>query len=1015
MRVERLCLEAFGPFVQRQEIDFSRLEGRSPFLIQGPTGAGKTTILDAICFALYGASSGGEREARNLRCDFAPDHAATEVCLEWSLGQRRFRVLRRPERLRPKIRGAGFTRQPAEATLWRLDDGPAKVLASGWAPVGEACQQLLGFSQEQFRQVVILPQGQFRRLLMADSREREAVLATLFQTGFYQRLTEALKERARGAAEQIRQLLQAGQNILAQAEAENADALAARIDALAEDLRQSQDARERLRQAEQAARQALNQAQAQAAALDELAQAQSAAADLAAQAPAMDQLRQALARAQSAAALEDVAQNSGQAVDHAQKSADALALRQGLEAKAGQALQKANQALEAERAREAERQSARERLEGLAALEKTVAGLEQAAADLARLQQEAQAAQQAQTAAEDDLAARQTQAQQAAAALERARALAGQLEGLESLAQQAARQRQDALALAELAAQEPGQTRAADRAGQQARDAQDALSQAQRRHGQLLRLWRDGQAAALAAGLAPGAPCPVCGSTNHPAPAEGEPNAPDQKALEAAEQAVERARQALAELERQAERTARDLVELRRRQEELRLALGPLAEESPEELARRANEANESLAQAERAGQSLPALQAAQVAAQGALAQAQAALLAAQARAQDLARQTAAQRALHAERAQNTPEQLRPPGALAQASRQAREQLTRLESALERARTAHDLAARDLAAAQAARQAAEQVAAQAAQRAALAQAELARRLALAGFAKEAQMTAARMEEKTMAEGQRALQDFAAAQAAAAGRLARAQAAAASLSRPDLSALELAANQAAKALERAIDAGGQLAQRLRQARAWQDELGRLTSQVAALEQDHGVIGRVAEAAGGQNAMGVTLQRFVLATLLDEVLEAASRRLGRMSRGRYALRRAVDRQDRRKAAGLDLMVDDDHHGSQRPVSTLSGGESFLASLALALALAEVVQAHAGGVRLETIFIDEGFGSLDAEALDLAMAALIDLRDGGRAVGVISHVEEMKERIDARLEIIPGRRGSVARLSL
>ena len=146
----------------------------------------------------------------------------------------------------------------------------------------------------------------------------------------------------------------------------------------------------------------------------------------------------------------------------------------------------------------------------------------------------------------------------------------------------------------------------------------------------------------------------------------------------------------------------------------------------------------------------------------------------------------------------------------------------------------------------------------------------------------------------------------------------------------------------------------------------------------------------------------------------MLDAASRRLSLMSRGRYYLRRAQDRTDRRRVAGLDLLVYDDHHGTERPVHTLSGGESFLASLALALGLAEVVQARAGGIQLDTIFIDEGFGSLDAEALDLAMQALADLSsDGGRMVGVISHVEELKERMDARLEIIPGRDGSSARL--
>jgi exonuclease SbcC len=161
--------------------------------------------------------------------------------------------------------------------------------------------------------------------------------------------------------------------------------------------------------------------------------------------------------------------------------------------------------------------------------------------------------------------------------------------------------------------------------------------------------------------------------------------------------------------------------------------------------------------------------------------------------------------------------------------------------------------------------------------------------------------------------------------------------------------------------------------------------------------------------------MTFQRFVLAALLDEVLIAASQRLRLMSRGRFDLQRAREHIDRRTAGGLDLVVYDAYTGTTRPVNTLSGGESFLASLSLALGLSDVVQAYSGGVTLQTLFVDEGFGSLDPEALDLAFRALVDLQGGGRLVGIISHVPELKERIEARLEVIPGRGGSMVRFLL
>lgn len=177
----------------------------------------------------------------------------------------------------------------------------------------------------------------------------------------------------------------------------------------------------------------------------------------------------------------------------------------------------------------------------------------------------------------------------------------------------------------------------------------------------------------------------------------------------------------------------------------------------------------------------------------------------------------------------------------------------------------------------------------------------------------------------------------------------------------------------------------------------------------VREDWQLLSRLSDAASGRAGRKITLQRYVLAYRLDEVLGRASERLRRMTHGRYALRRSEGSGDGRRTAGLDLEVFDGRTGRMRPVSSLSGGECFLASLSLALALAEVVQARAGGVRLDTIFIDEGFGSLDPEALDLALGTLQRLQEGGRMVGIISHVEELKNQIAAQIAILSGPAGS------
>jgi DNA repair protein SbcC/Rad50 len=250
-------------------------------------------------------------------------------------------------------------------------------------------------------------------------------------------------------------------------------------------------------------------------------------------------------------------------------------------------------------------------------------------------------------------------------------------------------------------------------------------------------------------------------------------------------------------------------------------------------------------------------------------------------------------------------------------------------------------------------------------------------------------------------------------AAARERAERGAAAIAGLTEPDLPALE----EAVRACRAQVEA---VLERLSQNRAEQHKLTHIhglleaiSRETGAIEAEYRVVGHLADIANGDNGRRLTFQRYVLAALLDDVLGAASLRLKAMSRGRYLLQRREDVADARRAGGLDLEVFDDYTGRTRPASTLSGGEGFMASLSLALGLSDVVQAYAGGVQLDTLFIDEGFGSLDPESLDMAMKALIDLQQHGRTVGVISHVEEMKQQIDLAIEVVQGVRGSRVRL--
>jgi exonuclease SbcC len=228
-------------------------------------------------------------------------------------------------------------------------------------------------------------------------------------------------------------------------------------------------------------------------------------------------------------------------------------------------------------------------------------------------------------------------------------------------------------------------------------------------------------------------------------------------------------------------------------------------------------------------------------------------------------------------------------------------------------------------------------------------------------------------------------------------------------RPDLEVLEIALGEKTAVYNQADEMWRNIDGRNKQLQDIHKKLDLTHEKNEALEAEYKVIGTLSDVASGQTGNKISLQRFVLSVLLDDVLIQASQRLRLMSKGRYELVRKEDRAKGNKASGLELEVEDGYTGKTRSVATLSGGESFLAALSLALGLSDVVQSYAGGIKLDTLFIDEGFGSLDPESLDLAVRTLIDLQASGRMIGIISHVSELKEQMALRMDVISERNGS------
>ena len=331
-------------------------------------------------------------------------------------------------------------------------------------------------------------------------------------------------------------------------------------------------------------------------------------------------------------------------------------------------------------------------------------------------------------------------------------------------------------------------------------------------------------------------------------------------------------------------------------------------------------------------------------------------------------------------------------------------------------RKAEAQAGRDLATCTADRNSATTKAAAAANDADSAEKVFSARVTDAGFSSVEDYTAAKLPAGRIRELETAVTDHEQQAAAAKERQERAAKAAEGLQAPDMEKTKDAANAARDEVAKAVAHETTLGKVVKDLVRWGESLDLIAGKMRRLDAEHGVIGRLAEVASGKNPRRISFQRFVQAIHLDRVLQKANQRLRAMTGGRYILQRAEEEENRQVPGGLSIVVLDNLTQKMRPVNTLSGGETFQASLSLALGLADVVTSRTGGVRLDTIFVDEGFGSLDSEALDLAISTLQSLEHAGRTVGIISHVPELRERFaECRLQITPARRGSHAEFVL
>ena len=1092
MILHNLEFEAFMAYPKRQEINFDTLNNAGIFLLNGPTGAGKTTILDAICYALYGETS-SDRESAKLHSTYAA-HSGTKprVLLDVTLHGKRLRIDRTPAYNKPITRGARkgqMREESAKATLAELAPGADPADEKAWTPISSSVAEVnrtiaerTHLTKEQFLKIVLLPQGQFAQFLKSKPKERKELLKKMFPVEHYEQLFAALTEEAKTAQQEVAQDENTQRGYLERARAEML-ALQALLDAVDTDAegtdtegsavegsveageapenltaenvtaetldawvaggverarktsaREKQEQQRLTDEADQNTRLLAERAQLQAdwreyeqlcerrtrlteradehkAQREELAQAR-AAAPLHAQYAQVHAESQALtARQQEQAACASALDESGRALLTAlrdEETAEDVTFPEETTFAALPSLEPAEQQTQLEAL-----------LDTLRALQKKDAQLTDEEAAAATLLKQANALEQDKSRAEKTLSDLTAAAEQLAEELagystaDEERTLAAHLVTEAQQKHDAAQQMQQKLdASAAAVAEAEKQSKRTATAEQKAQEkwqasAQQALAATEEfKNLQVLRLAQ--ASSLLARELKDGEPCAVCGSVEHPAPAQ----------IAEGEQLVERADlDAAKEREDKAHKQAR------------------IHELAKDRATKAHQEASEALAAARTQYETLAAqgeCDVEQTAAQ--LQQAQTRL--AQAQSRVTARD----------------------GVLVKVERvrvelqKAQEALRTIEGAAVEAQTRHrDAAARceataaDLAPARAAVGFAQRVEAVEGYRAA--HQRLARAVLLLGQARERHALAAAQAQRLLGESAfesaelvqaavrtpervDALEQAVAAYELEHARLLEgfgreaivavaARVAAGEQAPDDLQGVRERVEQLRAAVHRLTLREGERESVLRSLQALRGEYAAFRAKTAQRYDRAQMLANLAAAARGDTLGGyehqVDLVSYVLGAEFERILHSASLHLDRMSEGRYGMVFSDHRaKGSRSGGGLNLEITDTWTGEPREASSLSGGESFLASLSLALGLAEVVQANNGGIELDTLFIDEGFGTLDAETLDMVMGTIESLRDSGRTIGLISHVEEMKNRIPAQIVVEKGQNGSSVRVN-
>lgn len=1023
MKPISLTIEAFGPYRDSVTLDFSALQDHSMFLISGPTGAGKTSILDAMVYALYGEPSGEVRKTDAIRSDFAEPERMTRVDFSFAIGEAQYRVERLPKQWVAKKRGTGMREQNASATVYEMKDGEWKVVATSAAAIRDTIQRIIGFRKDQFLQVVLLPQGEFRKLLVASTSEREELLHTLFRTELYRKLQEALKAAYDDAKAGIETNLtkQAAliqsiphdeetpvltvehvRELLANREPYR-DGLVVKRDEAVTEVDQFNALRNEWAVYNQA-QQSLAEASSK---LDLIKAREGERSSLREKVQFITSLTPSYELYKQFSDKQCVLKTLETALSDAKKGVEIASQQESKCTEAHEVLVSQAETIQAKRTTLAQLRQQSEKFDELALLNKELTTLKGKLEIQDREKSDA------------DLQAQHNLVADLEVALVEARkqfqANSKVLESIPHIQEQLSQLQR----YSELLGQKQKIQNDIDAKEESLAILDESVKNSTVQLERLEHLMAEGRAFELVHLVVDNEPCPVCGSTEHPQLASKPELYPTKEEVEAARAVRDGALQKRASEIGQKETLSIRLHELDEQvkdqvsklksfiddfskdtfdsiQQDLLSYMEQLTtlRSNTEQLSKTISTNEDELSGAK---EKLAKLESAHKELLESLHDLEIQISSVQAKIDALSKilPTTDLDAWHKQielletEINAYDEQVK---VCKTNLETAREQLNAKRGRLETLSAQVQEETNNL------------------------------DVTYKEYTKSLQSNSLSEDDFVEVLGDyKALDTFRTELHALDEAFNKAQAVYDAALKVVKSIVEPSATVSDEVYDAAVERRDTLVGNLA---AWDKETKHIEATLASLEELEKAMGEAREevtflsrlndlANGGEQGFkNVTFERYVLGAILDEVVYAANLRLQKMSRSRYSLERSDYTGGGRGKQGLDLAVMDAFTGQSRPANTLSGGETFLASMALALGLADVIQSYAGGIHMDTMFIDEGFGTLDPDTLELAMETLVQLQSSGRLIGMISHVPELKTRIPAHLEVTRGDDGSTAK---